>query len=292
MNIRSVVFSILVAVVVLALFFYECTFSVGENQLAIKLSDSGEVERADYQPGLHFTVPVVDRIHLFDKRVITHEYAEERFQINDSQIVRADYFVAWQIADVAAFYKTTLGDESVVEQRLGETIKNAVKEMMAKRNLQQVVMADRNEYSTELRNVVAADAQALGIKLLDISIHKLGLPESYNESVFTRMQNSFRQSAVQLRAQGEASAKEITAQAEHQRVEILADANRDAAITRGEGDASAAAIYAAAYGRNAEFASFYRSLQAYRTALGKADDVLVISPDSDFFKYLNKSTTR
>ena len=292
MNIRSTVLSVLAAGAIFALICFACTFTVNEDQLAVKISDSGAVERADYQPGLQFMIPLVDRIRKFDKRVMTHDYPEERFQTSDNQILRADYFVIWQIADAAAFYKAANGDANLVKQRLGQSIKNAIKEMVAKRSLQQAVAADRSEYNSELFNVVAAAAQTLGARLVDVRIHKLGLPESYNDTVFNAMKNSFRQRAVELRAEGEASARGIIAQADYKRSEMLADAGRDAAVTKGEGDASAAAIAADAYGRNAEFYSFYRSLQAYRASLGKPDDVLVISPDSDFFKYLNKSTAR
>ncbi|MES1195532.1 MAG: protease modulator HflC [Steroidobacter sp.] len=289
MNMRSAVLSIVVTVAVLALVFFECTFTVDEGQFAVKVSGSGTVERTNYQPGLQFMIPLVDRIYKFDKRIMTHDYPEERFQTSDNQLLRADYFITWQIIDVAAFYAATRGNENLVEQRLGDSTRNAIREMVAKRSLQEVMAADRNEYKAELSDVVAAGAQPLGTRLLDVRIHKIGLPENYNEAVFSSMQSGFRQRAVQLRAKGEADARELTAQAERERVEILANAERDAAVIRGEGDASAAAIYANAYGRNAEFYSFYRSLQAYRATLGKQDDVLVISPDGDFFKYLNKS---
>lgn len=284
--------TVLLVVAVAALLFFEFTFTVDQTQLAVKVSSDNSVAETDLKPGLQFKWPLIDRIHKFDKRIISHNYAEDRFMTDEGQILRADYFVKWQIVDAGAYYKTTSGNENIVAQRLGEAVKNAMKEMLAKRSLQQAVAADRSDYNKELFAVVAKDAAPLGVKLVDVRIRKVGLPESYNEAVFTGMRQSFAKNAAQVKAKGEASAQEIRAQADRDRVETLANANRDADITKGEGDAKAAAIAADAYGRNGEFYAFYRSLQAYRTAIGKPGDVLVISPDSEFFKYLNKPAAR
>lgn len=283
---------ILLLVATAALLFFEFTFSVDQDQMAIKFSSDNTVPQADFKPGLHFKWPLLDRVYTFDKRIISHDYAEDRFMTNDGQILRADYFVKLRIANPATYYKSTSGDEDMAFERLGESVKNALKEMIAKRSLPQAVSAERAVHHAELFDVVAKDAAPLGVELVDVRIRRVGLPESYNEAVFTGMRQSFTKNAAQIKAGGEASAREITADADRQQVEIIAEANRDAAITRGEGDARAAAIYADAYGRNSEFYAFYRSLQAYRAAIGKPGDVLVISPDSEFFKYLNRPAAR
>ncbi|HVY24106.1 MAG TPA: protease modulator HflC [Steroidobacteraceae bacterium] len=292
MKTRSLLTVVLLIVAALAVMFYTFTFTVDQDELAIRLSTDGSAPQTDFKPGLQFKWPLVDRVYKFDKRIVSHDYAEDRFMTSEGQLLRADYFVKWQIADAAAYYKATSGDENMVAERLGESVKNAVKEMIARRSLQQAVSADRDVYHAELFSVVAKEATPLGVKLVDVRIRRISLPESYNESVFTGMRQSFTRNAAQIKANGEASAQEIMAEADRKRVELIADANRDAAITKGEGDAKAASIYASAYARNTEFYAFYRSLQAYRTAIGKPGDVLVVSPDSEFFKYLNKPAAR
>jgi len=287
MNIRSALVGVMLLVVVVTLIAFGFTYTVGENEVALKLADN-EVKSIDNVPGLHFTVPLVETIHTLDKRVVSHDYAEDRYVTTDGQVLRIDYFIAWQIADAAAYFKATQGNDDAIIQHFGSAANDALKNMIEKRSLKDAVAIDRNQSVTELFNVVAAASSRFGVKLVDVRIHKVGLPESYNESVYTGMRNSFHKNAVATRAQGDAKAQEVRAQADRERLEILANANRDAAITRGDGDASAAAIYDTAYRANAEFFSFYRSLQAYRDSIGKADDVLVVTPDSEFFKYFHK----
>jgi membrane protease subunit HflC len=291
MNIRAAITGVLLVCAALVLFAFGFTYSVGENQAALKLSGN-EVKGVDNVPGLHFTLPFIERIRILDRRVLSHDYAEDRYVTSDGQILRADFFIAWQVADAAAYFRSTRGSEDAVVQNLGTAAKSALKTMIEKRSLKDAVAIDRNQSATELFNVISAASANLGVKLVDARIHKIGLPESYNESVYTAMRNYFRSGAVSAKAQGDAKAQQIRAQADRERQEILANANRDAAITRGEGDARAATIYAGAYRANAEFFSFYRSMQAYRESIGKSDDVLVISPDSDFFKYFNKPAAR
>jgi len=292
MNMRTITGS--TAIVVLAVIFlcFEFTFSVADNQLAVRLDAAGKVTRSDFAPGLHFMIPMVDRIKVLDRRIVNHDFAEERFMTREGEILRVETFAKWQIDDAASYYQTTQGNDDAIAQRVGEFIRSAVKDMVAKQSLQQTIAAERNDYVTGLFNVVAAQTTKLGIRLVDVRVRKFALPESNHDAVFAGMRNSFKKSAALVRAQGEASSQEIRAQADRESVEIRANAARDAAIVRGEGDAKAAAIYANAYRANADFYSFYRSLQAYRASFGKPDDVLVLSPDSEFFKYFNKSAAR
>jgi len=280
-------FAAFAAVILLVVF----TFTVKQNELAMRMS-FGSILRSDYQPGLHFMLPFVNNVKKFDKRVLTRNYPEEQFLTSEGKILRIDFYVKWQINNVESFYKSTNGDEDVAASRLGAIVKDGLKGLIAKRTIQQVVIAERAEFINELLAVAGANAGELGVKLVDVRVKKINLPDEVSESVFNRMRQDFARQAAQLRAEGSGSATQLRSEAERQRTETLANATRDASIIRGEGDSEAAKIYASAFGRNAEFYSFYRSLQAYRESLGKQGDVLVISPDSDFFKYLNKAGAR
>jgi membrane protease subunit HflC len=214
---------------------------------------------------------------------------EEQFLTSEGKILRIDFYLKWQINDVESFYKSTSGDEEIAASRLGGIVKDGLKGLIAKRTIQQVVVAERAEFINELLSVAGANAGQLGVRLVDVRVKQINLPDEVSESVYNRMRQDFARQAAQLRAEGSGSAEQLRSEAERQRTELLAKANRDASIIRGDGDSEAAKIYSTAFGRNAEFYSFYRSLQAYRDSLGKEGDVLVISPDSDFFKYLNKA---
>ncbi len=280
-------FAAFAAVILLVVF----TFTVKQNELAMRMS-FGSILRSDYQPGLHFMLPFVNNVKKFDKRVLTRNYPEEQFLTSEGKILRIDFYVKWQINNVESFYKSTNGDEDVAASRLGAIVKDGLKGLIAKRTIQQVVIAERAEFINELLAVAGANAGELGVKLVDVRVKKINLPDEVSESVFNRMRQDFARQAAQLRAEGSGAATQLRSEAERQRTETLANATRDASIIRGEGDSEAARIYASAFGRNTEFYSFYRSLQAYRESLGKQGDVLVISPDSDFFKYLNKAGAR
>lgn len=275
----------------LAFLFVLFTFTVKQNELAIKFT-FGDIVSSDYEPGLHFMLPLVNNVRNFDKRVLTRNYPEEQFLTSEGKILRIDFYLKWQISDVEAYYISTAGDEEVAASRLGGIVKDGLKGLIAKRTIQQVVIAERAEFINELLSVAGANAGQLGIRLVDVRVKQINLPNEVSDSVYNRMRQDFARQAAQLRAEGSGSAEQLRSEAERQRTELLAKANRDASIIRGEGDSEAAKIYANAFGRNAEFYSFYRSLQAYRDSLGKEGDVLVISPDSDFFKYLNKAGAR
>lgn len=278
----------LVAVIGLLFMF---TFSVKQNELAMRMA-FGSIQRSDYQPGLHFMLPLVNNIKKFDKRILTRNYPEEQFLTSEGKILRIDFYVKWQINNVESFYKSTNGDEEVAASRLGAIVKDGLKGLIAKRTIQQVVVAERAEFINELLSVAGANAGELGVRLIDVRVKKINLPDEVSDSVYNRMRQDFARQAAQLRAEGAGDATQLRAEAERERTEVLAKATKDASIILGQGDSEAAKIYANAFGRNAEFYSFYRSLQAYRESLGKQGDVLVISPDSDFFKYLNKPSAR
>ena len=268
------------------LLFSMAAFTVRETELALKFR-FGEIVRSNYEPGLHFLTPFVNNVVKFDKRILTEDYPAEQFLTSEGKILRINFFVKWRISDVSRFYQSTAGgSEEVANRRLGEIVKDGIKGVIARRTIQQVVAADRSEFLGEVAKIAGANVGNLGISLVDVRVKTIELPEEVSESVFNRMRQDFARQAAQLRAEGSAVSERTRAEADRQRTEILAEAYRQAEIVRGEGDAAAADIYAKVYGRNPEFYSFYRGLQAYRRSLGKQGDVLVIAPDGEFFKYL------
>jgi membrane protease subunit HflC len=263
-------------------------FTVRETELALKF-EIGKIVRSDYKPGLHFLVPFLNNVRKFDKRILTEDYPSEQFLTSEGKILKINFFVKWRIDDVGRYYTSTAGgSEEVANRRLGEIVKDGIKSVIARRTIQQVVAAERSEFLGEVLKIAGANVGALGIALVDVRVKSIELPEEVSDSVFRRMSQDFARQAAQLRAEGSAVSERTRAEADRQRTEILADAYRQAEMIRGEGDAQAADIYARAYGRNPEFYSFYRSMQAYRKSLGKQGDVLVVAPDGEFFKYLKE----
>jgi membrane protease subunit HflC len=261
-------------------------FTVRETELALKM-EIGKIVRADYKPGLHFLVPFLHNVKKFDKRILSEDYPEEQFLTSEGKILKINIFVKWRISDVARYYTSTAGgSEEVANRRLGEIIRDGIKSVIARRTIQQVVAAERSEFLGEVLKIAGANVGNLGIQLVDVRVKSIALPEEVSESVFNRMRQDFARQAAQLRAEGSAVSEQTRAEADRQRTETMANAYRQAEMTKGEGDALAADIYARAYGRNPEFYSFYRGLQAYRKSLGKQGDILVLAPDGEFFKYL------
>lgn len=266
-------------------------FTVRETELAMKFR-FGEIVRSDYGPGLHFMMPMVNNVRKFDRRIITNNYPSEQFLTSEGKILRIDFYIKWRIDDVSRYYQATGGDVDVAAGRLGSIVKDGIKGVIARRTIQQVVAAERTEFTGEILKITQNATAGLGIELVDVRVKKIDLPDEVSESVFLRMRQDFDRQAKELRARGAESAEKLRAEADRERTEIIAQAYRDSEIIRGDGDAKAAEIYARAYERNPEFYSFHRSLQAYRESLGTESDVLVISPDSDFFKYLNRANRR
>jgi membrane protease subunit HflC len=285
-------FLTLIAAVVVAFLIALSTFTVRETELALKLR-FGEIVRADYPPGLHLMVPMVNTIRKFERRILTRNYPSEQFLTSEGKILRIDFYIKWRIADAATYYTATAGGvEDIAAARLASIVKDGIKGVIARRTIQQVVAAERAEFTGEILKIADANARGLGLQLVDVRVKKIDLPEEVSESVFSRMRQDFDRQAKRLRAEGDESAEKLRAEADRQRTEILAEAYRESEIIRGEGDAVSAEVYAKAYSRNPEFYAFHRSLQAYRDSLGTDSDVLVISPDSEFFKYLKRATTK
>lgn len=264
-------------------------FTVNQAELAIKFK-FGRIIEADYAPGLHFMFPIVNNVNKFDKRILTIDRKPERFLTGETKFVNVDFFVKWRITDVAQYYVATSGIESVAADRLLAIVTNAMKEEFAKRTIQQVVKAQRAELMQSMLTAAREVSSQYGVELIDVRVKRIDLPDEVSGSVFERMRQERVRIASKLRAEGMQTSEEIRAKAERERVVILAEANREAQEIRGVGDARSAEIYAEAYTQNPEFYSFYRSMLAYRTALGQGRDILVLQPDdSEFFKYLNRA---
>jgi membrane protease subunit HflC len=279
---------VLLALVALILIVRASVFTVSEGQLAIK-STGGEIIDSDYQPGLHFKIPLVNEVTKFDRRIITQLYPSERFLTREQEQLNVDFYVKWRIVDLRRFYETTGGSEDVANARLGETIKDSIKTVVTQRSLQQVITAERAEFTDAMMKNARPAAEQLGVQLVDVRITKIDLPQQVRDSVFDRMRATFKAQAAKLRAEGVETSERTRAEANKEQTEILADAARQAGQIRGEGDASASEIYAKSYSKNAEFYSFYRSMQSYRDAIGTQSDVMVVAPDGAFFKYFNQS---
>jgi membrane protease subunit HflC len=266
-------------------------FQVRETEVAIR-TQFGEIRGAQYGPGLHVRVPFVDEVVKFERRIVTQNYLGETFLTAENKGLTVDFYVKWRILDVAPYYRTTGGNEDLAGSRLGEIVKDGIKSVVAKRTLQEIVVAERTAFTGDMFGSASEAVKELGIELIDVRVQRIDLPEEVSGSVYQRMQESFRALANRLRAEGSADAERIRAEADRKRTELLAASQRDAQRVRGEGDAVAGRIYSAAYNKSPEFYSFYRSLQAYRNSLAREGDVWVVAPDGDFFKYLGSSGRR
>jgi membrane protease subunit HflC len=278
---------ILVLLAVALLVAMSSLFIVDERQLAIKFQ-LGEIVQSDYAPGLHVKAPwPINNVRKFDKRVLTLDTRPERFLTGEKKNVSVDFFVKWRIKNPATYYTSFMGDERQAGLRLLQIVNNGLQLEFDKRTIKQVVADDRSVMMTDLTRDANAEVEAFGIEIVDVRIKQIELPDEVLNSVYQRMRAERERIAKEHRAQGQEAAKGIQAIADRERTVILAEARRDAEILHGEGDARATEIYAGAYGKNQEYYEFYRSMTAYREALANKQDVLVLQPDSEFFKYFS-----
>lgn len=263
------------------------TFIVNESQTAIVLN-LGKIVRSDLKPGLHFKLPIVEDVRKFDRRILSLDDAPARYLTAEKKDVEIDFFVKWQIINVTTFYRAASGgDEGAAKQRLTPIVQNALKNEISQLDLKSVLSSGRSNLTGRLLKSINVGAATLGIEVLDVRIKRINLPQDSDilVSVFNRMRAERSRVANQLRAEGEQVAQGIRAEAERERQVLLADAEREAQKLRGEGDGRAAEVGAAAYGQDAEFYAFYRSLEAYRGALGDGKTVMVLDSDSEFLRY-------
>ncbi len=283
--------NMLVGVVVLLIVSSLSLFVVDQRENAI-VFQLGEVVRVETTPGLKWKVPLMQNVRFFDSRILTLDTGEpERFITAEKKNVMVDSFVKWRIVDVKQYYVSVGGDEERAKNRLMQTVNSSMREEFGKRTIHEVVSGEREQIMTVLREKTDADARKIGVQVLDVRLKRVDFPMEISDSVYRRMDAERKRVANELRASGAAEGEKIKADADKQREVILAEAYRDAQKTKGEGDAKASALYAAAFGRNAEFYSFYRSLEAYKQTFKDKSDVMVVDPSSAFFKYL-KSPAR
>jgi membrane protease subunit HflC len=280
-------FKAVIGALLAAWVFSASMFQVKETELAIKFR-LREIVETEFEPGLHFMIPWIESVQKFDRRVLTRNYPAEPFLTSEGKILNVDFYVKWRVAEVGDYYLATNGDEEAAAGRLAEIVKDGLKGVIAKRTIQQVVAAERAEFIGDILQFAGRSVSQLGLMLVDVRVKRIDLPEEVSESVYNRMRQNFARQASQLRAEGDEQAQRIRAEAERERTEVLARGNRDAEVIRGEGDAQAAETYARAYQRYPDFYSFHRSLEAYRNSIGQPNDVLVIAPKGEFFKYLKQ----
>lgn len=280
---------LLIVILVAALLLgWSSLFTVKEWERAV-LFKFGEIVRTDYAPGLHLKLPIVNNVKKFDARIQTLDAEPERYLTAEKKNVIVDSFVKWRIDDVAAYYTSMGGDRLRANLRLSQIIKDGLRSEFGKRTIRDVVSGEREEIMKILSVNTARQAKEFGIKVVDVRIKRIDLPQEISISVYRRMEAERARVAKDLRSKGAEAAERIRADADRQRTIIIAEAFREAEQLRGEGDAKAADIYARAYTKDAEFYSFYRSLNAYRATFNSENDILVLEPDSEFFKYFKSA---
>jgi len=283
---------VIAAVVLVVLLASGTLFTVDQRQNAI-VFQLGEVKEVITRAGLHFKWPLIQNVQVFDMRILTFDDAEpQRFLTSGNRPVLVDSFVKWRISDVNLYYISVQGDEVRAMTRIRQTIAGSLREEFGVRTLHDVVSGQREDIMSRVRTKTDQDLKRIGVEVVDVRLKRVDLPQEVSESVFGRMQAERKRIANELRSTGAAEAERIRADADRQREIITAEAYRDAQRIKGEGDAKSSAIYAAAFSQNPEFYSFYRSMEAYRSSFRGKNDLLLLEPTSDFFRYLKDSQGR
>jgi membrane protease subunit HflC len=264
-------------------------FTVDQRQRAI-VFQLGEIKDLIEEPGLHFKWPLIQNVRTFDTRILTWDDPEpQRFITVENKPVLVDAFVKWRIVDVKKYYVSVAGDEIAAARRINQTVNGLLREEFGKRTVHDVVSGERDDIMNNVREKVDLDVRSLGIHVVDVRLKRVDLPQEVSVDVYRRMESERKRVASELRSNGSAEAEKIRADADKQREVIIAQAYRDAQRIQGEGDARAAAIYARAFSENPEFYSFYRSLEAYRAAFKNKSDVLILDPNSEFFRHFRNA---
>jgi membrane protease subunit HflC len=277
-----------IVVAAFAVLLYFSTYTVAEWQRAI-LFQLGEIKAIDLDPGLHFKLPFVNNVRKFDGRVLTLDAAPDRFLTNEKKNVTVDFAVRWRIDDVGLYYRSFRGEELNARDRLGQIMRDEMRNEFSKRTIQEAVSGERGDIMDAARVKTKNIVEQFGMDISDVRISRIDLPEEVNEAVYERMRTERFGAAKEFRARGQEQAARIRAAADREVTVILANAYRKAQTMRGEGDARAAQIYANAYNENPEFYTFYRSLGAYRNSFSGKNDILIVEPEGEFFRYFNHS---
>lgn len=282
-------FSVLIAVVIALLVASNALFIIKETERGVMLK-FGKVVNDDLKPGLQVKIPWVHEVRKFDARILTLDARPERFLTVEKKGMIVDSFAKWRIKDVSTYYTATNGEESRAERLLSQRINEGLRNQFGLRSLHEVVSGERDQLMVDLTAKLNEFSNTeLGIEVVDVRVKRIDLPEQVSESVFNRMTSEREREAREHRSKGKEQAEVIRADADRQRTILEAEAYRDSELARGEGDAKAAAIYASAYNKDPEFYTFVRSLNAYKETFKGKEDILLVDPESDFFRYLNNS---
>jgi len=280
---------ILAVIVAALLVLSQSIYTVDQRQYAIKFQ-LGEFIDAKTEAGLYFKVPLLQNIKVYDRRILTLDAPRpDRITTSEKTPLNVDFIAYWRIVDVRKYYQSVTGDEELAKQRLAQTIRFNLAQEINKRTLHEAISVERDKVMTTTRQRADADAKQIGVEIVDVRLRRVELPDEVLPQVYQRMESERKRVANELRSQGAAESEKIRADADRQRQVILADAYRQAQKTKGDGDAKASAIYAAAYGQNPEFFAFYRSLETYKATFRNKSDLMVLDPSSEFFQYLKQS---
>ena len=276
--------TVLFALVAIVIYFSTYTVDQWEQAVVFRF---GEIEKTDIGPGIHFKIPVVNTVQKFEKRLLNLDKGAQRFLTSEKKDVLVDYYIKWRITDVKQFYTATRGDIYSANNLIELRLNRALRDQFGERTVQEVVAGERTEILKIVTQTTSNLESELGITVVDVRTKRIDLPEEVSSSVYARMRAERERVAKDFRARGSEAAERIKANADREREVILATAYRDAETIRGEGDAQATQVYAAAYNKNQEFYALYRSLDAYKNTFKKGNNILLLQPDSDFFKYFN-----
>ncbi len=280
---------ILALLVAVLLVVSQSIYTVDQTKYAIKFQ-LGEIVETKSDPGLYFKVPLLQNVRFYEKRNLTLENADvDRVVTSEKTPLEVDFIVLWRINDVKQYYIAVQGDEEAARRRLSQTVRSNLAEEFNKMTMHDAISTGRERITNETRLKAAQDAKNIGVEVVDVRLRRLALPGDVTGPVYARMESERRRVANELRSLGGAESERIRADADRQRQVILADAYRQAQKIKGEGDAKASAVYASAYGQNPEFYSFYRSLEAYKSTFRGRNDMMVLDPSSEFFRYFKQS---
>jgi membrane protease subunit HflC len=287
----------IILLVVLALLGLSSIFVVKEGTRAIvitfgKVAQTSEGATKVYEPGFHIKWPIFDRVQALDARIQTLDERADRFVTSEKEDLIVDSYVKWKIEDFGTYFLSTSGNKLQAESLLKQKVNNGLRSEFGTRTIQQIVSGERSELMDSAMSQASEGSDELGIRIIDVRVKKINLPEEISNSIFNRMRAERAAAAREYRSEGKEQGEIIKANIDARVEVMLADAERNARQLKGEGDAQAAQIYAQTYNKNPEFYSFLRSMDAYRNSFASKQDVLVIEPDSDFFRYLNNSSGR
>jgi membrane protease subunit HflC len=282
MSNRSLIILILISVVFGTV--YSSAFTVNEKEYAIRFA-LGKFEKSNFKPGLHWMVPFYNVVNKYDKRLLSYDAPKQRYLTKDKQPLDVDYYVKWRIVDVETYYRKMQGSEYEAKRTFDSIINKGLLDAFGERTMWELISDERADVMSQITKIADGKIREFGIEIVDVRVKRIEMPDNIREQIFTRMITERKKEAAKYRAEGVGAATQIKAEAEKSSQILLAKAYESAQKLRGAGDAEAARIYAEAYNKDAEFFSFYRSLQAYRDAFSGSDQIMVLEPDSEFFKY-------